>query len=153
MHRMNIQRLPSVVLRTKCIGCNKKERVDEWFCRNHVRKSSTLSSWLGTKYINCAILNLPVLPSTLYRSQNKWNKQHESDTAFQVRHPSCVDRITSIDKMQSNTTIIYNYIIVVFDCILSILVVIQPIQNKGYALYFDKFYLFPELWCELMTEN
>jgi hypothetical protein len=24
---------------------------------------------------------------------------------FQVRHPSCVDRITSIDKMQSNTSI------------------------------------------------
>jgi len=71
--------------------------------------------------------------------------QHESDTAFQVRQPRCVDRFTSINKMQSNATIIYNYIIVVFDCILLILVVIQPSQNKGYALYFDKFYSFPEL--------
>jgi len=24
---------------------------------------------------------------------------------FQVRHPHCVDRITSIDKMQSDTTV------------------------------------------------
>lgn len=31
--------------------------------------------------------------------------------------------------------------------------VLQPIQNKGYALYLDKFYSFPELQCELMTEN
>jgi hypothetical protein len=139
-----VRSLCTVVLGSYSSLCNpfSSHKQPSWRQTKDLRKPpASSSSWFFNSSEFQGLLYLP--PSLRFRNPHSistvcWCNFRTSCELFQVRHPRCVGRITSIGKMQSNTTFDI-YIAKRFCCVVN-----------GYCFcVVDRHDFFPFLFCKI----